>query len=110
MPGADATLVIALVELAGALLIVGHCIAALVELIRSRDPVRVRLLVIEGALWGLSLKSAASLLKTIEIQGWTQIGAFAAILTLRTVLKRVMTWEEARLRRGPVAERAVRAG
>ena len=109
MPGAEAA-VIALVELAGALLIVGHCVAALVELLRSRDPVRVRLLVIEGALWGLSLKTASSLLKTIEIQGWTQIGAFAAILALRTVLKRVMTREEARLRARPVPGRAMRAG
>ena len=108
MRGADAA-VVALVELAGALLIVGHCVAALVVLARTRDPVRVRLLVIEGALWGLSLKTAASLLKTIEIQGWTQVGAFAAILALRTVLKRVMGWEQARLRARPVPERAMRS-
>ena len=92
-------LMIAAIELAGSLLIVGYCIGALIELIRTRNPVPVRLLVIEGALWGLSLKTSASLLKTIQIQDWNQIGAFAAILALRTVLRRVMAWEEHRLLR-----------
>ena len=89
---------IALIEFAGALLIVGYCIAGLVELARSRDPAAARLLVIEGSLWGLSLKTAASLLKTIEIHSWEQIAAFTAILALRTLVKRVMTWEAAHLR------------
>lgn len=88
---------IAIIEFAGALLIVGYCVGALIQLARTRNPVRVRLLVIEGALWGLSLKTAASLLKTIEIHTWGQIAAFAAILALRTVLRRVMTWEESHL-------------
>ncbi len=89
---------IAPIEFAGALLIVGHCIAGLVELARSRDLAAARLLVIQGSLWGLSLKTAASLLKTIEIHGWEQIAAFAAIFALRTLVKRVMVWEEAHLR------------
>ncbi len=97
MPADGPDLLIALIELAGALLIVGYCIAALLELVRTRNPVRVRLLVIEGALWGLSLKTAASLLKTIDIHTWTQIAAFSAILALRTMLRRVMTWEERHL-------------
>ena len=91
---------IAPIEFAGALLIVGHCIAGLVELARSRDLAAARLLVIQGSLWGLSLKTAASLLKTIEIHGWEQIAAFTAIFALRTLVKRVMVWEEAHLR-GP---------
>ena len=91
---------IAPIEFAGALLIVGHCIAGLVELARSRDPAAARLLVIQGSLWGLSLKTAASLLKTIESHGWEQIAAFTAIFALRTLVKRVMVWEEAHLR-GP---------
>lgn len=97
-----------LIEFAGALLIVGYCIAGLIEVVRSRDPAIVRLLVIEGSLWGLSLKTAASLLKMIEIQSWEQIGAFTAILAVRTLLKRVMTWEEAQLQ-GPANVRPRRA-
>lgn len=88
---------IAPIEFAGALLIVGHCIGGLAELARSQDLAAVRLLVIQGSLWGLSLKTAASLLKTIEIRSWEQIAAFTAILALRTLVKRVMTWEESRL-------------
>ena len=88
---------IALIELFGALLIVGYCVGALIQLAWTRNPVRVRLLVIEGALWGLTLKTAASLLKTIEIHTWGQIAGLAAILALRTVLRRVMTWEESHL-------------
>jgi uncharacterized membrane protein len=97
-------LLVALIEFAAALLIVRYCALALVELIRTRNPIRVRLLVIEGALWGLSLKTAASLLKTIEMHSWTQIAAFAAILALRTVLRRVMTWEQHRLLRSSDAD------
>lgn len=93
---------IATIEFVGALLIVGHCSAALIELLRSWNPAAVRLLVIQGSLWGLSLKTAASLLKTIEIHSWEQLAAFTAILALRTLVKRMMTWEDTHLRRaGP---------
>lgn len=91
---------IALIEFVGALLIVGHCLAGLVELARTGDLSAVRLLVIQGSLWGLDLKMAASLLTTIEIHSWDQIAKFAAILALRTLVKRVMAWEQARLQ-GP---------
>ena len=101
---------IALIEFAGALLIVGHCAAGFFEIAWSRDLAAARRLVIQGSLWGLSLKTAASLLKTLEITGWEQIGAFTAILALRTVVKRVMMWEQERLRdtvgRGLIARRS----
>ena len=32
-----------------------------------------------------------------QIQNWNQIGAFATILALRTMVKLVMTWEERHL-------------
>ena len=99
---------IAPIEFAGALLIVGYCVAALVELTRSRDLGTARLLVIQGSLWGLSLKTAASLLKTIELHSWEQIATFTAIFALRTLVKRVMTWEEAALERQSRPEAARR--
>lgn len=68
----------------------------------------MRLLVIEGALQGLGLKTAASLLRTIEVRSWHQIGAFAAILALRTTLGHVMAHEQRHLRRHE--PRACRAG
>ena len=90
----------ALIEFAGALGIAGYCAAALTVLARRRDITRARLLVIEGSLWGLGLNTAASLLKTVTIHDWNGILAFAAILALRTVLKRVFAWEAGRLDAG----------
>ena len=87
----------ALIELAGALGIAGCCAAALVSLARHRQPGRAQALVIEGSLWGLGLKTAASLLKTLTVHDWNGILAFAAILALRTVLKRLFTWEQQRI-------------
>lgn len=86
-----------LIELAGALGIVACCAAALWAALRGQGPERARLLVIEGALWGLGFKTAATLLKTVELRDWHGILAFTAVLALRTVLKRVMAWEEGRL-------------
>ena len=62
--------------------------------------VRGRLLVADGVVAALGYKTAATLLKTIELQSWAAIGTFAAILTLRAVVKRVLVWEEGRLRSG----------
>ena len=61
---------------------------------------RGRLLDADGVVAALGFKTAATLLKTIELQSWAAIGMFAAILTLRTVVKRVLVWEEVRLRSG----------
>ena len=91
------TLWASLIEFAGALLIVGYILVALVTLIRSGDIVKVRLLVADGAVTGLSFKLAGTLLKTIELQTWQQILMFVAIFALRTILKRVFTWERTRL-------------
>ncbi len=91
------TLWASLIEFAGALLIVGYIIAALFTLVRSGDIVKARLLVIDGAISGLSFKLAGTLLKTIELQSWQQILMFFAIFALRTILKRVFTWERAHL-------------
>ena len=96
----------AAIEFAGAVGIAACCAAALWAAVRGRGPARAQSLVIEGALWGLNFKTAATLLKTIELQGWHGIASFAAILALRTALKRVMTWEQGRLdarRRGEVS-------
>ena len=90
----------ALIEFAGALGIVGYCVAALAVLVRHWAITRARLLVIEGSLWGLGFKTAASLLKTTTVHDWNGIASFAAILALRTVLKWVFAWEASRLEAG----------
>ncbi len=87
------------IEMIGALIIVGYAIAAVVALIRGRGITESRLLIAQGSLMGLSFKLAATLLKTILIHTWGQILFFAAILTLRIVLKRIFVGEQARLER-----------
>ena len=99
----------ALIELAGALGIAGWCAAAAVSLVLHRSPSRAQALVIEGSLWGLGLKTAASLLKTLVVHDWNGILAFAAILALRTVLKRLFVWERQRIGGAPLGPERVAA-
>lgn len=88
---------IALIEFGGALLIVGYTIAACWVLLRNHSIMAARLLVADGALWGLNFKVAGSLLKTITLHTWEQLAFFAIIFALRTLLKWVFTWERARI-------------
>ena len=89
-----------LIEFTGALLIVAYIVVALVTLVRSGDVVKARLLVADGAITGLSFKLAGTLLKTIELHTLQQILMFVAIFALRIVLKRLFSWEKARLSQG----------
>lgn len=86
-----------LIETAGALVIGWYGLRALAAL-ASRAPIEAaRLLMIEGVVTGLSLKLAATLLKTTELGGWDAIGRFAAVFALRTLIKQLFVWERGRL-------------
>ena len=87
------------IEAAGSALLLGYVGAALLALARQRGLERCRLLLADGAVFSLGFKTAASLLKTLELNTWHQIGAFVAVLTLRTVLKRAFAAEKASLAR-----------
>lgn len=87
------------IEAAGSALLLGYVGAALLALARQRGLERCRLLLADGAVFSLGFKTAASLLKTLELNTWRQIGAFVAVLTLRTVLKRAFAAEKASLAR-----------
>ena len=86
-----------IIEFIGALLIIAYMLVALIALLRTRDVVSARLLVADGVITGLSFKLAGTLLKTIELRTWQQVLMFIAIFALRTLLKRLFTWERARL-------------
>ena len=86
-----------IIEFIGALLIVAYLLVALFVLLRTRDILSARLIVADGVITGLSFKLAGTLLKTIELRTWQQILMFVAIFALRTLLKRLFTWERARL-------------
>ena len=85
------------IEAAGSALLLGYVLAALLALARQHGLERCRLLLADGAVFSLGFKTAASLLKTLELNTWHQIGTFLAVLTLRTVLKRAFATEKASL-------------
>ncbi|MBN9120255.1 MAG: DUF1622 domain-containing protein [Planctomycetes bacterium] len=89
---------VVLIDLVGGLLIVGYVAAAVLALVCTGSVGQARLLVAEGAVLGLSFKTAGTLLKTVEIHTWEQIGMFGAVLALRIVLKQLFVWEQGRVR------------
>ena len=92
---------IVVIQFGAALLIAGYAAATVVVLARSRNIDRARLLLADGVINGMSLLVAAALLRMILLESWQDIGLFAATFCLRTLLKRVFVWEEARLRQLP---------
>jgi uncharacterized membrane protein len=93
----DLTAWVVIIEFIGALLIVAYVVAAIISLLRHGNIAQARLLVAEGVITGLSFKLAGTLLKTIELRTWQQILMFVAIFVLRTVLKRLFSWERSRV-------------
>ncbi|QBD80746.1 DUF1622 domain-containing protein [Ktedonosporobacter rubrisoli] len=89
----------ALIEFAGALIVVGAILLALLIIVRTGDTEKARYLVASGVITALSFKLASALLKTLQLHTWQQILLFTAILVLRTALKRFFMWEQAQLRR-----------
>ncbi len=82
-----------LIDLAAAVVISFHALWALAALIRGEGTDRARLLVADGVLAGLAFSVAGTLLKTIALQSWPQLGTFVFVYALRTMLKRVFAWE-----------------
>ncbi len=87
------------VELLTNLVIAGAVLAALWALLRGQGLDRARLTVADGILTALNLKLVATLLRTVELTTWSQIGLFVAVLALRIALKWVITWERRGVRR-----------
>ena len=84
------------IELHAAGLIVFGAIRAVGDLLVGRGLNSARGMVAEGVLAALGFSLAATLLKVISLQQWAQIRNFAAILLLRTLLKRIFQHEKAR--------------
>lgn len=88
-----------IIEFIGALIIVGYILTALYTLLRGRRIIDAQQIVADGAIAGLNFKLAGTLLKAIVVHSWQQILMFAAIFALRTILKRLFTWEKEKLQR-----------
>ncbi|MGI8891174.1 MAG: DUF1622 domain-containing protein [Chthoniobacterales bacterium] len=86
------------IEAAACLLLAASCARAFGTLLIRRDRGRAQRLVAEGALSALGFMVCATLLKTLVLTSWAQIGLFASVLALRTSLK----WAfQSELRRDP---------
>jgi uncharacterized membrane protein len=93
----------AFIELLAAGVISGYAVGALALLLSSDRHERIhraRLRIGEGVLLGLSYKMAATLLKALALHSWNQIGLFATVLALRTILKHLFIWEKRELLKG----------
>ena len=81
-------LIAATIDFLGALIIVAHAVRAVGLVLRERQAIdRAKLLVAHGALTGLDCKLAATLLKTMTLLDWHQIGMFAALYAIRFLIK-----------------------
>lgn len=88
------------IEFGGAIIVATAVVRSLAALLTGEGIGRARLLVITGTLSGLSFKTAATLLKAVQLGTWHGIATFAAILTLRTFITQVFVWERGRLTAG----------
>jgi uncharacterized membrane protein len=95
--------VVVLIDFIGGLLLVASVVAAVVALLRTGCVTEARLLVAEGAVLGLSFKTAGTLLRTLDLRTWEQILMFGVVLTLRVVLKQLFVWEKGRVQRTDAA-------
>ncbi len=85
-----------LIEAAAALVIAAYCTAAFWSLVRCFDRQKARSLVAEGALNALVFIVCGTLLKALLLKSWQQIGLFACVFALRTLLKRIFIAEQTR--------------
>lgn len=72
-------------DLLGSLLVFAGAVRALAAL--RRGPAVAARVLAAGVLAGLAVKTAGTLVKTIELRTWQQIGTFAAIWALRFAIK-----------------------
>lgn len=100
MIDASLTLAARAVQVVSTVIILGAAVAGLVQLIRRRDVIDARLTIASGVTTALSFQVCATLLTTVELRSWDEIGKFSAIFALRTIVGRLFTLERERLRRG----------
>ena len=90
------------IEFGGGLLVIHGCLRGLVRLVVGRGRrdaiVEARLVVADGIVAALGFKTAATLLKTIELRSWDAILMFCVVLALRTLIKQALQREERQLR------------
>ncbi len=87
------------IEMIAAVIIAFHACWALAAMARHYEADRPRLIIADGVLTALGFSVAGTLLKALALQSWQQIGMFAFVLTLRTLLKQVFKRERDQIAR-----------
>ena len=82
-----------LVEAGSGAVLAVQCVRAVLLILRGEGAHRVRLVLADGAVMALSLKTGAALLKTLDMPSLDALGRFLAILALRIALKRAFAAE-----------------
>lgn len=82
-----------LVEAIGAIIIVIYLLRSVAVLVSDASLEQARGLAATGAFAGLEFKIDATLLKTIELSTWNQIGMFVAVFSIRFILKKAFRME-----------------
>ncbi len=90
------------IDLLTAVVVAFHVGWAIVLILRGRGTEIARAVAADGVIAGLGFGVAGSLLKTIALQDWPHIRAFAFLFVFRTLLKRVFEREQQAItRRAP---------
>jgi uncharacterized membrane protein len=79
-----------LIEFGGALVIAKYVAQAGWSALLQRSPHAAAQIATRGLVAGLNFKLAATLLKTLELTSWNQIGMFVTIFALRLLVKRAL--------------------
>lgn len=97
-----------LIEVVSAVVIAWHILLTLRSILLRQGSDHARAIIADGVLAGLGFALAGTLLKMLALENASQIRAFAVILTMRTVLKRVFQAERAHAlhRPPPLIQRA----
>lgn len=88
---------VTVIDFAGAVIVLVYCVLGIGVVLRERDPAKARRLVAMGAISGLTFKLAATLLHTLVVTSWSQVGMLAIVVVLKTVLKWTFARERERL-------------
>lgn len=86
-----------MIDFAGSLIIAAYVLYATAIALRTRAVERARLALATGVIFALDVKLGATLLKTLILVSWEQIGMFATIFAIRFLLKRTFSTERKKL-------------
>ena len=91
------THLVVIIEMVGAIILCAYLLQSLFQSLRHWHELEyAQVIAANGVVIALDYKLAATVLKTLALNGWQQIAAFVAILSIRIIVKRQMAWQMAK--------------